>query len=178
MNFLLLASCSNYIYTVKSPLLLDTTTETHGVYTFRVELQGSGRKKWSSKNRRILSDSCYNSSNCLTNPWHMIDVRVRFISSGGRRSKTRQVTITDASHYISIIVLSFISCTHFDVDICSHVKIQTWTMRTLKPVSCARPSLTFRQGFGLSSNDALKARRCWVVSIVLGRLGPRRPSWL
>lgn len=51
-------------------------------------------------------------------------------------------------------------------------------MRTLRPVSCARPSRTFRQGFGLNSKDALNARRCWVVNIVLGRFGPRRPSWL
>lgn len=52
----------------------------------------------------------------------------------------------------------------------------TWTIRTLRPVSLARASLTFRQGFGLTSNEALKARRCCVVRMVRGLFGPRRPS--
>lgn len=54
----------------------------------------------------------------------------------------------------------------------------TCTMRTLRPVSLARPSRTLRHGLGLTSKDALKARRCCVVRMVRGRLGPRRPSWL
>lgn len=49
-------------------------------------------------------------------------------------------------------------------------------MRTLRPVSLANDSLTLRQGLGLISNDALKARLCWVVKMVLGRFGPRLPS--
>lgn len=56
-------------------------------------------------------------------------------------------------------------------------QLLTCTILTLRPVSLPRVSRTFLQGFGLSSKEALNARRCWVVSIVLGRLGPRRPSW-
>lgn len=52
----------------------------------------------------------------------------------------------------------------------------TCTIRMLNPVSRARPSRTFRQGFGVISNEALNALRCCVVNIVRGRLGPRRPS--
>ena len=37
-------------------------------------------------------------------------------------------------------------------------------------------SHTFLQGFGLTSNDALNCRLCAAVKMVLGRLGPRRPS--
>jgi hypothetical protein len=35
---------------------------------------------------------------------------------------------------------------------------------------------TFRQGFGLTSNEALNCRLCAAVRIVRGRFGPRRPS--
>ena len=49
-------------------------------------------------------------------------------------------------------------------------------MRTLKPVSLARASRTFRQGFWLRSKEFLKARRWLVVKMVRGRFGPRRPS--
>lgn len=52
----------------------------------------------------------------------------------------------------------------------------TWTIRKLSPVSLAKFSRTFRHGFGDMSNDALKARRCCVFSMVRGRFGPRRPS--
>lgn len=54
----------------------------------------------------------------------------------------------------------------------------TWTIRMLNPVSFASPSLILRQGFGEISNEALKALRCWVVSIVRGLFGPRLPSIL
>lgn len=53
---------------------------------------------------------------------------------------------------------------------------QTWTTRTLSPVSLARASRTFLQGLGDSSNEALNCRRWADVRIVLGRFGPRRPS--
>ena len=76
---------------------------------------------------------------------------------------------------------------------------QTWTILTLSPVSLANVSLTFslkkwnwqneitksiqfeiiytlRHGFWLISNDALNALLWAVVSIVLGLLGPLRPS--
>lgn len=43
----------------------------------------------------------------------------------------------------------------------------TWTILILSPVSLARPSRIFRQGFGEMSNDALNARLCWVVKMVL-----------
>lgn len=46
----------------------------------------------------------------------------------------------------------------------------------LSPVSFASPSRIFLQGFGVMSNEALNARRCCVVRIVLGRFGPRLPS--
>lgn len=46
-------------------------------------------------------------------------------------------------------------------------RFQTWTILMLKPVSLAKPSRIFRQGFGEMSNDALKARLCCVVKIVL-----------
>lgn len=49
-------------------------------------------------------------------------------------------------------------------------------MRKLSPVSLANVSRTFRHGFGDTSNEALNARRCCVLSMVRGRLGPRRPS--
>lgn len=52
----------------------------------------------------------------------------------------------------------------------------TWTMRKLNPVSLAKFSRTFRHGFGDTSNDALKARRCCVFKMVRGLFGPRRPS--
>lgn len=53
---------------------------------------------------------------------------------------------------------------------------QTWTTRTLRPVSLAKASRTFLHGFGDSSNEALNWRRCADVNIVRGRFGPRRPS--
>ena len=37
-------------------------------------------------------------------------------------------------------------------------------------------TLTFLQGLGLISKDALNCRRWAAVKIVLGRFGPRRPS--
>ena len=37
----------------------------------------------------------------------------------------------------------------------------------LNPVSLAKPSRILRHGLGEMSNEALKARLCWVVSIVL-----------
>ena len=52
----------------------------------------------------------------------------------------------------------------------------TCTTRTLRPVSFAKASRTFRQGFGDSSKDALNWRRWADVRIVRGRFGPRRPS--
>lgn len=52
----------------------------------------------------------------------------------------------------------------------------TWTTRTLKPVSLARASRTFRHGFGLTSNDALNCLLCADVRIVLGLFGPLLPS--
>lgn len=55
-------------------------------------------------------------------------------------------------------------------------EIITCTILTLSPVSLASPSRTFRQGFGLTSKEALKARLCWVVNIVLGLFGPLLPS--
>lgn len=54
----------------------------------------------------------------------------------------------------------------------------TCTMRRLSPVSLARFSRTLRHGLGDTSKDALKARRCCVLSMVRGRLGPRLPSSL
>ena len=36
--------------------------------------------------------------------------------------------------------------------------------------------ITFRQGFGLTSKDALNCRLCAAVKIVLGLFGPLRPS--
>lgn len=56
--------------------------------------------------------------------------------------------------------------------------ILTCTILTLRPVSLAKPSLTFLQGLGLISKEALKALLCWVVRMVLGRLGPFLPSFL
>ena len=53
---------------------------------------------------------------------------------------------------------------------------QTCTTRTLRPVSLANASLTFLQGFGLISNDALNCLLCIAVRIVLGLFGPLRPS--
>lgn len=53
---------------------------------------------------------------------------------------------------------------------------QTWTTRTLRPVSFARASRTFLQGFGETSKDALNCRLWADVRIVRGRLGPLRPS--
>lgn len=51
---------------------------------------------------------------------------------------------------------------------------QTCTTRTLRPSSLASCSRTLRHGLALVSNDFLNARRCWLVKIVRGRLGPRR----
>lgn len=54
----------------------------------------------------------------------------------------------------------------------------TCTILRLSPVSLARFSRTLRHGLGDTSKEALKARRCCVLSMVRGRLGPRRPSSL
>lgn len=43
----------------------------------------------------------------------------------------------------------------------------TCTILMLNPVSLAKPSRIFRHGFGEMSKEALKARLCWVVKIVL-----------
>lgn len=54
----------------------------------------------------------------------------------------------------------------------------TCTILRLSPVSLARFSRTLRHGLGDTSKEALKARLCCVLSMVRGRLGPRRPSSL
>lgn len=53
------------------------------------------------------------------------------------------------------------------------ITIRTCTILKLSPVSAARVSRVFRHGRGDMSKQALNARLCWVVRMVLGRFGPR-----
>lgn len=92
------------------------------------------------------------------------------------QSKTK-VTPGLQQFAVGCSVLRIAACICFRRGKCLKVHQQfTWTILTLRPVSLAKASLTFRQGFGLISKEALKARLCCVVRIVRGRFGPRRPS--